>query len=224
MITFHLSAAQIRAIASLAHIAPAQTSNEPAVLKSIRVDVTPETVTAFTSDRRTAARLSFPHKVDDTGASILLSSGDANRIAAIKSGGLFRFASAESGRAQHAVTFDADDRAAGTPPLDLTADDGNFPPIERLFPTHKGHDSADYDLPAGIGLDLNRLATLGKLTLPGETDKHRREASWVLNYTANHAPGGRILKPVLATRGDVLGGKLAVLIQPVHVFKDSAGR
>jgi len=31
MITFHLSDAQIRTIASLAHIAPAQTSNEPAV-------------------------------------------------------------------------------------------------------------------------------------------------------------------------------------------------
>lgn len=225
MATFHLSATQVRAVASLACAAPTSTSTEPSILKSIRVDVTRDTATAYASDRRTAARLSFPLAADDTEASILLSVEDAKRLVAIKSGGMFSFALTESTRAQHAVTFDADDRTAATAPLTLIADGGNFPPLERLFPTFTGHDTADYDVPAGIGFDLNRLAALGKLTLPGETDKHRRDAAWVLNYTvAGHAQGSRILKPVLATRGDVLGGKLAVLIQPVHVFADSAGR
>lgn len=225
MADFYLSSSQIKAIASLVHVAPTLTSNEPSILKSIRIDVTQDSAMAYASDRKTAARVSFPLSSDVTESSVLLSAEDAKRVAATKCGGLFSFEPTGSNRAQHVVTFDADLRTAATQPVTLTADDGNFPPIERLFPTFKGHDTAEYDLPTGIGMDLNRLAMLGKLSLPGETDKHRREAAWVLNYTgAGHAPGNRILKPVLATRGDVLGGKLAVLIQPVHVFKDSAGR
>ena len=166
MATFHLSATQVRAVASLACAAPTSTSTEPSILKSIRVDVTRDTATAYASDRRTAARLSFPLAADDTEASILLSVEDAKRLVAIKSGGMFSFALTESTRAQHAVTFDADDRTAATAPLTLIADGGNFPPLERLFPTFTGHDTADYDVPAGIGFDLNRLAALGKLNRP----------------------------------------------------------
>lgn len=211
MTTFHLSAAQIKAVASLAAVAGK--GGEAQILHSIRVDVTPETVTAFASDRKIAARLAFPlggtaHTLSNEGASLLLSTADAATIAKLKSGGYFTFES-DPAKAQRVVTFEADDRAPDEGGIALTAHDGNYPPIERLYPAD---DAEKHGLPAGVGINPAQLAKLAKLTLPGETDKARREAAYWLTCPIEH-DGERIRKPIIAERGNG-PAVLTVLIQP----------
>lgn len=204
MTTAYLPASTLAAIASLSAATSADKSTP--ILTAIRVTVTPETVTAVATDRYIAARLTTPlgevaHTVSDAGSTFYLNATDATMLAKLKTGGMFTW-----NDETREVTAEMDNHARFT----LHAVDGNYPPVERLIPD----ESADYDIPAGVGLNPATFAKLAKFALPGEKPAELKNAAYRLGIeklTDSHKSG-----PIVASRGGG-GSYLTVLVQPTLI-------
>lgn len=201
MTTAHLTASTIAAIASLA--AATGTDKITPILSVIKITVTPETVTAVATDRYIAARLTTPlgdvaHTTTDTGSTFYLNAADATRLAKLKTSGMFTWDDET-----REVTAETDNHSRFT----LTALNGNYPPIERLIPS----DAAEYDIPAGVGLNPTTFAKLAKFALPGETPAELKRAAYRLGIEKLTDSGKS--GPIVATRSGG-GSYLTVIVQP----------
>lgn len=201
MTTAYLPASTLAAIASLS--AATSADKFTPILSVIKVTLTPETVTAVATDRYIAARLTTPlgevtHTVSDTGSTFYLNAADATMLSKLKAGGMLTW-----NDETHEVTAEMDNHSRFT----LHAVDGNYPPVERLIPD----ESADHDIPAGVGLNPTIFAKLAKFSLPGEKPAELKKAAYQLgikNVTDSHKSG-----PIVATRSGG-GSYLTVIVQP----------
>ena len=201
MTTAYLPASTLAAIASLSGATSTDTFTP--ILSAIKVTVTPETVTAIATDRYIAARLTTPlgdvtHTVSDTGSTFYLNATDATMLAKLKTGGMLTW-----NDETREVTAEMDNHSRFT----LHAVDGHYPSVERLIP----NESAECDIPAGVGLNPTTFAKLAKFSLPGEKPADLKHAAYRLGIeklTGSHKSG-----PIVATRSGV-GSYLTVLVQP----------
>ena len=201
MTTAYLPASTLTAIASLS--AATSTDKFTPILSVIKVTVTPETITAVATDRYIAARLTSPlgdvaHTVSDTGSTFYLNAADAIMLAKLKTGGMFTW-----NEETREVTAEMDNDSRFT----LHAVNGNYPPVERLIPS----DTAECDIPAGVGINPTVFAKLAKFALPGEKPAELKQAAYRLGVeklTDSHKSG-----PIVASRSGS-GSCLTVLVQP----------
>lgn len=205
MTTAHLAASTIAAIASLA--AATGTDKITPILSVIKITVTPETVTAVATDRYIAARLTTPlgdvaHTTTDTGSTFYLNAADATRLAKLKTSGMFTWDDET-----REVTAETDNHSRFT----LTALNGNYPPIERIIP----NETAEYDIPAGIGFNPTMFGRLAKLALPDETPASAKKAAYRLGI--ERSPESTKSAPIVATRSGG-GSYLTVIVQPPLVL------
>lgn len=201
MTTAYLPASTLAAIASLS--GATSTDKITPILSVIKVTLTPETVTAVATDRYIAARLTTPlgdvaHTVSDTGSTFYLNAADATMLAKLKTGGMFTW-----NEETREVTAEMDNHARFT----LHAVDGNYPPVERLIP----NESADHDIPAGVGLNPTTFAKLAKFALPGEKAADLKKAAYRLGI--EKLTDSRKSGPIVATRSGS-GSYLTVIVQP----------
>lgn len=201
MITAYLHASTLAAIASLS--AATSTDTFTPILSAIKVTVTPETVTAVATDRYIAARLTTPlgdvvHTVSDTGSTFYLNAADATMLAKLKTGGMFTW-----DEERREVTSEMDNLARFT----LHAVEGNYPNVERLIPS----DTAEHDIPAGVGLNPSTFARLAKFALPGEKAAELKRAAYRLGI--EKLTDSRKSGPIVATRSGG-GSYLTVIVQP----------
>mgnify|MGYP003462433776 FL=1 len=201
MTTAYLPASTLTAIASLS--GATSTDKFSPILSVIKVTLTPETVTAVATDRYIAARLTTPlgdvaHTVSDAGSTFYLNAADATMLAKLKTGGMLTW-----NDETREVTAEMDNHSRFT----LHAVDGNYPPVERLIPS----DTAEHDIPAGVGLNPTTFAKLAKFALPGEKAAELKKAAYRLGIeklTDSHKSG-----PIVATRSGG-GSYLTVIVQP----------
>ena len=201
MTTAYLLASTLTAIASLS--GATSTDKFTPILTSIRVTVTPETVTAVATDRYIAARLTTPlcdvaHTVSDTGSTFYLNAADATMLAKLKTGGMFTW-----NEETREVTAEMDNDSRFT----LHAVNGNYPRVERLIPS----ESADHDIPAGVGLNPTTFAKLAKFSLPGEKAAELKKAAYRLGI--EKLTDSRKSGPIVASRSGG-GSHLTVIVQP----------
>lgn len=201
MTTAYLPASTLAAIASLSGATSADKFTP--ILTAIKVTLTPETVTAVATDRYIAARLATPlgdvvHTVSYAGSTFYLNAADATMLAKLKTGGMF--------------TWDDETREVTAEMVNgsrftLHAVDGNYPPVERLIPS----DTADHDIPAGVGLNPTVFAKLAKFSLPGEKAAELKKAAYRLGV--EKLTDSRKSGPIVATRNGG-GSHLTVIVQP----------
>lgn len=201
MTTAYLPASTLAAIASLSGATSADKFTP--ILSAIKVTVTPETVTAVATDRYIAARLTTPlgevaHTVSDTGSTFYLNAADATMLAKLKTGGMFTW-----NDETREVTAEMDNNSRFT----LHAVDGNYPSVERLIP----NESAECDIPAGVGLNPTIFAKLAKFALPGEKAADLKKAAYRLGM--GDLTDSRKSGPIVATRSGG-GSYLTVIVQP----------
>ena len=201
MTTAYLLASTLTAIASLS--GATSTDKFTPILTAISVTVTPETVTAVATDRYIAARLTTPlcdvaHTVSDAGSTFYLNAADATMLAKLKDGGMLTW-----NDETREVTAEMDNGSRFT----LRAVNGDYPPVERLIPS----DTADHDIPAGVGLNPATFAKLAKFSLPGEKAAELKKAAYRLGI--EKLTDSRKSGPIVATRsyGD---SYLTVIVQP----------
>lgn len=201
MTTAYLPASTLTAIASLSGATSADKFTP--ILSVIKVTVTPETVTAVATDRYIAARLTtqlgdVTHTVSDEGSTFYLNAADATMLAKLKTGGMLTW-----NDETREVTAGMDNHSRFT----LHAVNGNYPPVERLIPD----ESADHDIPAGVGLNPTTFAKLAKFSLPGERAADLKNAAYRLGI--EKLTDSRKSGPIVATRsyGD---SYLTVIVQP----------
>ena len=204
MTTAYLPASTLAAIASLSGATSADKFTP--ILTAIRVTVTPETVTAVATDRYIAARLTTPlgdvaHTVSDVGSTFYLNAADATMLAKLKAGGMFTW-----NDETREVTAEMDNASRFT----LHAVEGNYPPVERLIP----NESAECDIPAGVGLNPTTFAKLAKFALPGEKAADLKKAAYRLGM--GELTDSRKSGPIVATRGGG-GSYLTVIVQPTLI-------
>ena len=204
MTTAYLPASTLAAIASLS--AATSADKFTPILTAIRVTVTPETVTAVATDRYIAARLTTPlgdvaHTVSDVGSTFYLNAADATMLAKLKAGGMFTW-----NDETREVTAEMDNASRFT----LHAVEGNYPPVERLIP----NESAECDIPAGVGLNPTTFAKLAKFALPGEKAADLKKAAYRLGM--GELTDSRKSGPIVATRGGG-GSYLTVIVQPTLI-------
>ena len=201
MTTAYLPASTLAAIASLS--AATSTDKFTPILSMIKVAITPETITAVATDRYIATRLTTPlgdvtHTVSDTGSTFYLNAADAIMLAKLKTGGMFTW-----NEETREVTAEMDNDSRFT----LHAVNGNYPPVERLIPS----DTAECDIPAGVGLNPSTFARLAKFSLPGERAAELKQAVYRLGVeklTDSRKPG-----PIVASRSGS-GSYITVIVQP----------
>lgn len=201
MITAYLPASTLTAIASLS--GATSTDKFSPILSVIKVTLTPETVTAVATDRYIAARLTTPlgdvtHTVSDAGSTFYLNAADATMLAKLKTGGMLTW-----NDETREVTAEMDNHSRFT----LHAVDGNYPPVERLIPS----DTADHDIPAGVGLNPTTFAKLAKFSLPGEKAADLKGVAYRLGI--EKLTDSRKSGPIVATRSGG-GSYLTVIVQP----------
>lgn len=201
MTTAYLPASTLAAIASLS--AATSADKFTPILSVIKVTMTPETITAVATDRYIAARLTTPlgevaHTVSDTGSTFYLNATDATMLAKLKTGGMLTW-----NDEVREVTAEMDNDSRFT----LHAVDGNYPSVERLIPD----ESAECDIPAGVGLSPTTFAKLAKFSLPGENAADLKKAAYRLGIEKITATGKS--GPIVATRGGG-GSSLTVIVQP----------
>ena len=201
MTTAYLPASTLAAIASLSGATSTDTFTP--ILSAIKVTVTPETVTAVATDRYIAARLTTPlgdvaHTVSDVGSTFYLNAADATMLAKLKAGGMFTW-----NDETREVTAEMDNHARFT----LHAVDGDYPSVERLIPD----ESAECDIPAGVGLNTTIFAKLAKFALPGEKPADLKQAAYRLGM--GELTDSRKSGPIVATRGGG-GSYLTVIVHP----------
>ena len=201
MTTAYLPASTLAAIASIS--AATSADKFTPILSVIKVTLTPETVTAVATDRYIAARLTTPlgdvvHTVSDTGSTFYLNAADATMLAKLKTGGMLTW-----NEETREVTAEMDNHSRFT----LHAVDGNYPPVERLIP----NESADHDIPAGVGLNPTIFAKLAKFSLPGEKPAELKKAAYRLGV--EKLTDSRKSGPIVATRSGG-GSHLTVIVQP----------
>ena len=201
MTTAYLLASTLTAIASLSGATSADKFTP--ILSVIKVTLTPETVTAVATDRYIAARLTTPlcdvaHTVSDTGSTFYLNAADATMLAKLKDGGMLTW-----NDETREVTAEMDNGSRFT----LRAVNGDYPPVERLIPD----ESADHDIPAGVGLNPTTFAKLAKFALPGEKPAELKKAAYRLGI--EKLTDSRKSGPIVATRS-YCGSHLTVIVQP----------
>lgn len=201
MTTAYLPASTLTAIASLSGATSTDTFTP--ILSTIKVTLTPETVTAVATDRYIAARLTTPlgdvaHTVSDAGSTFYLNAADATMLAKLKTGGMLTW-----NDETREVTAEMDNHSRFT----LHAVDGNYFSVERLIP----NDTAEHDIPAGVGLNPTIFAKLAKFSLPGEKPAELKKAAYRLGIEklTDSLKSG----PIVATRSGG-GSFLTVLVQP----------
>lgn len=204
MTTAYLPASTLTAIASLS----GATSSDKItpILSVIKISVTPETVTAVATDRYIAARLTTPlgdvaHTVSDTGSTFYLNATDAAMLAKLKTGGMVTW-----NDETREVTAELDNDSRFT----LHAVNGNYPPVERLIPD----ESANHDIPAGVGFNPTTFAKIAKFALPGEKAADLKKAAYRLGIEKLTATGNS--GPIVATRNGG-GSYLTVIVQPNRI-------
>ena len=201
MTTAYLPDSTLAAIASLSGATSTDTFTP--ILSAIKVTVTPETVTAVATDRYIAARLTTPlgevaHTVSDEGSTFYLNATDATMLAKLKTGGMLTW-----NDETREVTAEMDNASRFT----LHAVDGNYPSVERLIPS----DTAECDIPAGVGLNPTIFAKLAKFALPGEKAAELKKAAYRLGI--EKLTDSRKSGPIVATRSGG-GSYLTVIVQP----------
>lgn len=201
MTTAYVPASTLAAIASLSGATSADKFTP--ILSAIQVTVTPETVTAVATDRYIAARLTTPledvaHTVSDTGSTFYLNATDATMLSKLKVGGMLTW-----NDETREVTAELDNNSRFT----LYAVPGNYPAVERLIP----NDTAEHDIPAGVGLNPATFAKLAKFSLPGEKAADLKKAAYRLGI--EKLTDSRKSGPIVATRNGG-GSYLTVLVQP----------
>lgn len=144
-------------VAALSAFASTKSSNTP-ILQGVQLRISGGELVALATDRYTLARVRHEHaETDELEPVVIPTPALTEALKSAKNSELISITH-DSG----SLTLDW-----GSGQLKTFAIEGNYPPVERLFPDEPG------DIPAGASFDSQFLARLSKLTRPARSPQDR---------------------------------------------------